>query len=340
MQHARQSRLFCSVIAGHKARSIFRNQQRDTLRRFGVATKEDRSGFVHCEAIEITMEKSEWTKVRSKIIRRDAYRCRVIDCAVKGAKNMTVHHIVPRDEGGGYHDANLITLCRKHHDEIEIAGIRIIALIEAWEGDAQPATGTVSRIILDTVHGDGSKKRTAGTVVHLCDDRTVAAVIKIRNQTKRAWADIAKQLGYPASFAATLSAISKDKPGAISKGGEDELRERIASTSIDVLPEPERTALRAETWERKRADPANMRTCSAATIEDLNALDAAPLTPSWLRLAVYDALSRKPMSANRERRMRIALGLAPSHRKRYWRPCLPATLTQEQRAQIMAIAKE
>ncbi len=83
-----------------------------------------------------------------------------------------------------------------------------------------------------------------------------------------------------------------------------------------------------------------MRTCSTATIEDLNALDAAPLTPSWLRLAVYDALSRKPMSANRERRMRIALGLAPSHRPRYWRPCLPATLTDDQKARIWKIAKE
>lgn len=78
------------------------------------------------------MTEAEWKRIRSRIIRRDAYRCRVIECTVKGSGNLTVHHITPRDEGGGDYDANLITLCPKHHDQIEVAGVRIIPLIEAW----------------------------------------------------------------------------------------------------------------------------------------------------------------------------------------------------------------
>lgn len=46
------------------------------------------------------------------------------------------------------------------------------------------------------------------------------------------------------------------------------------------------------------------------------------------------------VSAPMENKVRVALGLAPSHRKRYWRPCLPATLTDDQKARIWKIANE
>ena len=61
--------------------------------------------------------------------------------------------------------------------------------------------------------------------------------------------------------------------------------------------------------------------------------------PAWLRVAVNDALHGKPMSLRRERRMCAELGIAMPQRPRYWRPCLPATLTPEQRAQVVTYAK-
>jgi len=44
------------------------------------------------------------------------------------------------------------------------------------------------------------------------------------------------------------------------------------------------------------------------------------------------------MSLERERRMCAALGIRPRYRTRYWRPCLPASLTPEQRAQVAELA--
>lgn len=181
------------------------------------------------------MTDTEWKKTRSHIIRRDSYRCRVIGCTVKGVKNLTVHHIVPRDEGGGDHDANLITLCPKHHDQIEIAGIRIIPLIEAWDDELSPESRVVPRAILDSTSGYGPPDKTGTSTVHLCDETTIAVVLKLKKETGRPWVDLAKQLGYHASFSATLSAISRDIPGAISKDGEDELRKRINLTPIAPL---------------------------------------------------------------------------------------------------------
>lgn len=256
------------------------------------------------------INKTEWSRIRSKIIRRDAYRCRVIDCTVKGAQNLTVHHIVPRDEGGDNRDANLITLCPKHHDEIEIAGLRVIQLIEAWESDQANGQNVASRTILDDAAGDYYDRRKPGRTVHLCDDKTVAAVVKIKNETKRAWTDIAKQLGYPASFAATLSAISKDKPGAISEEGEYELRERIADTQIDALLPADRQELLVKTWKKnEEPDTGAWRRATEATKAQIAALGAKPAKPAWLKLAIRDALHDKPMSTERERRMCVALGI-------------------------------
>jgi hypothetical protein len=46
------------------------------------------------------------------------------------------------------------------------------------------------------------------------------------------------------------------------------------------------------------------------------------------------------MSVKRERRLRLALGLEASPRRRYCRLCLPVTLTTEQRQQVRAYALE
>jgi hypothetical protein len=51
--------------------------------------------------------------VRRKVHRRDHGKCRVPDC--RTARNLDVHHIVPREKGGGHDIENLITLCESHH---------------------------------------------------------------------------------------------------------------------------------------------------------------------------------------------------------------------------------
>jgi len=48
---------------------------------------------------------------------------------------MTAHHIVPRDDGGGDYLRNLIALCDKCHDYVEIAGFRTLAEITSQDDD-------------------------------------------------------------------------------------------------------------------------------------------------------------------------------------------------------------
>jgi hypothetical protein len=77
-----------------------------------------------------------------------------------------------------------------------------------------------------------------------------------------------------------------------------------------------------------------------ATKAQIAALSAKPTKPSWLKLAISDALHGKPMSAKRERRLRLVLGLEASTRTHYYRPCLPVTLTHDQRQRVVAFALE
>lgn len=75
-----------------------------------------------------------WIAICKKVMRRDGYKCIVASCSVRGISNLTVHHVVPRSEGGSSHETNLVTLCRIHHDEIELADIRLRCFIENWSG--------------------------------------------------------------------------------------------------------------------------------------------------------------------------------------------------------------
>jgi hypothetical protein len=51
--------------------------------------------------------------VRRLVLRRDHGRCRVPSC--RHATWVDVHHVVPREEGGGHEPENLVTLCGAHH---------------------------------------------------------------------------------------------------------------------------------------------------------------------------------------------------------------------------------
>lgn len=194
-----------------------------------------------------------WRLIRRRILKRDRYRCRVFDCSVTGAKNLSVHHITPRDEGGKDEDSNLITLCHKHHDEIELACVRQVLLIESWDSTDQLSAGSrnVTRTILDTVGGSGEAKyavltrtRDNETVKpkrsnrrHRCDESTVITLVELQAETNLT--ELTRSLGYPPQFASTISGILHRKPGSISAEREDELRQRIGLPTLYAQKLPE-----------------------------------------------------------------------------------------------------
>jgi 5-methylcytosine-specific restriction endonuclease McrA len=62
-------------------------------------------------------------RTRRLVWRRDHGRCRVPGC--RSAKYLEVHHIVPRECGGGHDPSNLIVLCGAHHGLIHRGVIRL-----------------------------------------------------------------------------------------------------------------------------------------------------------------------------------------------------------------------
>lgn len=69
-----------------------------------------------------------WTKLRDACLKRDGYRCRAelpdgSQCAVHDptGRELRAHHVIGLKEGGSNELANLIALCRSHHDQIEAA---------------------------------------------------------------------------------------------------------------------------------------------------------------------------------------------------------------------------
>ncbi len=65
---------------------------------------------------------------------------------------------------------------------------------------------------------------------------------------------LAAGLGYPASYAATLSDVLRDKPGKLSAAGEDDLRKRLGLPSMGtaVLLQPGQHVVTPEQRTRRR----------------------------------------------------------------------------------------
>lgn len=87
----------------------------------------------------------EWRKIRKECLSRDRYACRGCGVHHKHGKNLTAHHIQPREEGGGDNLENLLTLCPTCHDLVEGRGLRTVAEIvgicsepQAGEWTAKP----------------------------------------------------------------------------------------------------------------------------------------------------------------------------------------------------------
>lgn len=72
-----------------------------------------------------------WARIREIVITRDHLRCK--SCLKRKLfNNLTVHHIIPRCEGGQDDPDNLITLCQKCHDAIEETDIRTASEIYGY----------------------------------------------------------------------------------------------------------------------------------------------------------------------------------------------------------------
>ena len=86
-----------------------------------------------------------------RIFERDAWRCRVPGCTSR--RNLQVHHVVFRSQGGDDEDANLAVLCAAHHLQgIHRGRVRCHALpggLLAWEFAPDPHDEPLARFVED-----------------------------------------------------------------------------------------------------------------------------------------------------------------------------------------------
>ena len=63
----------------------------------------------------------EWKLLRDSVVNRDRYTCQ--ECGYrkgnKERRQLNVHHVIPRKEGGADHPENLVTLCKRCHGKME-----------------------------------------------------------------------------------------------------------------------------------------------------------------------------------------------------------------------------
>lgn len=90
---------------------------------------------------ERTISKQDWSAIRMSIRARDGYKC--CRCGETKQNRLTLHHIIPRKEGGTNNDGNLMTLCRKCHDLIEPEGLRTYRDIAGFKREKQPDSAPV-----------------------------------------------------------------------------------------------------------------------------------------------------------------------------------------------------
>lgn len=80
----------------------------------------------YTEAVSVR-NRSIWRKTRERVLERDSYMCQACARQVPGttkrynATQLEVHHITPLEEDIelAYEEGNLLTLCRKHHEDAE-----------------------------------------------------------------------------------------------------------------------------------------------------------------------------------------------------------------------------
>ena len=56
-----------------------------------------------------------WEKARMRALVRDDFTCQHTDCGETRLRQLQVHHVLPRIQGGTHDLANLTTLCKAQH---------------------------------------------------------------------------------------------------------------------------------------------------------------------------------------------------------------------------------
>ena len=71
----------------------------------------------------------EWKELRKFIIKKYHFTCLRCDKRFRAYDDLTVHHLLPREDGGGDNVENLVALCSPCHDFVECENLRTKAEI-------------------------------------------------------------------------------------------------------------------------------------------------------------------------------------------------------------------
>ncbi len=85
------------------------------------------------------MKREEWRILRRQCLEKDNYSCYRCGKHSKSGKGLSTHHLIPRKDGGLDELRNLITLCEKCHDLVEMRDYRTLQEIE--RSSAELSTG-------------------------------------------------------------------------------------------------------------------------------------------------------------------------------------------------------
>jgi uncharacterized protein YfcZ (UPF0381/DUF406 family) len=155
--------------------------------------------------------KKFWEKRKTTVFRRYKYRCAVKGCPVRGKKNLSVHHIIPRADGGLDDIDNLIPLCTKHHDMVEMKDI-------------------TSRVAIENLAIDAAEERSGiDTAPRKVSEKTRNQLRQILKVLHDDFDELAKRLGYKRPGASiTLFKIVNNEDQLVERNQLTELRNRIA----------------------------------------------------------------------------------------------------------------
>ena len=72
--------------------------------------------IIQTAATSKAVGKKQWRKQRMRVLVRDNFHCQAPGCTCRDLNRLTVHHLVPKAEGGSDDLPNLLTLCDYHHE--------------------------------------------------------------------------------------------------------------------------------------------------------------------------------------------------------------------------------
>ncbi len=102
----------------------------------GAALKGQQRTFCCIEHYWENFNAYNWAKIRERIIKRDNNQCKAPNC--KATHELSVHHIIKVTKRPDLvmTDSNLITLCRKHHEEAEAWDLKQSSIVLFASHDA------------------------------------------------------------------------------------------------------------------------------------------------------------------------------------------------------------